>query len=372
MMHYFTPESIGIGCAQDDLSKGFSQIDEVAGLEKRLSEMMFISRFMGATTASLIPQDICSIAARILYDFLPYGSILFSLPSDFGIAPLFFSPGKGEEKARQLPNENNHENYFKKSRIDKQFQGISFAFADDGRKAVDILLPEKMGKIRMVFENLEIMNFSAALFSEIAVHFSMTLKNSLAHEKVKELATKDSLTGLFNRRVFDELLSVEMKRKELMPVSLLLVDLDDFKKINDNFGHPAGDEVLRTIGKILKEGCRGSDLVARYGGEEFAIMLPATTSSVAFDIAKRLRSRIAGTVYVFDGKAVSLTASIGIAQTSGGRSDAITQLVSRADQALYHAKKSGKNMTCIHTPKSKEIKKIQTREKMEVAWLRSA
>jgi diguanylate cyclase (GGDEF)-like protein len=158
-----------------------------------------------------------------------------------------------------------------------------------------------------------------------------------------------------------------------MPLSLLLIDLDDFKKINDTFGHPAGDKVLATFGRILREGCRGSDLVARYGGEEFAVMLPSTPSSAAFEIAQRLRSRLSATVFVFDGKNLRLTVSIGIAQTASVRNDAIVQLVSRADQALYRAKESGKDMACVYASRSPEINKRESSlRESGVAWLRSA
>ena len=365
-------ESICKGCGPEDSTSNCSQTAGVADLEKRLKEMTFVSRFMAATSASLVPYDICAIAARHLYDFAPYNSIVFSLAPEFGVKPVVFTPGKGEDGARLVSKESLSPVRFREFRIDERFKGIIFKSSDGGSKGVDMVLPDKMGRIRVIFDSLNRKEFSPALFSEVAGHFSGTLKNALAHEKVKELATKDGLTGLFNRRVFDELLSVEMKRKDLMPISLLLIDLDDFKKINDTFGHPAGDEVLATVGKIFRDGCRGADLVARYGGEEFAVMLPSTSSSVAFEIAQRLRARIAGTVFVFDGRPITLTASIGVAHTSSGRSDAIAQLVSRADQALYRAKKNGKNMTYVYTSKSMEISQRQAGRGAGVAWLRSA
>ena len=343
-----------------------NQIKEVPDLENRLKEMLFMGRFMGATSATLVPQDICSIAARILYDFIRYESVQFTVSTDFGIEPLMFSPGKVDADCQKEAAS------LCESKIDGQFQGIIFKMVKSEHKSVEIILPEKMGEISITFSNKSPNNFSAEFFSEIATHFSRILKNSLAHEKIKELATKDSLTSLFNRRVFDEILSLELNRKELMPVSLLLVDLDDFKKINDTFGHQAGDYVLATVGKILREGCRGSDMVARYGGEEFAVMLPSTTSTAAVEIARRLRVRIADMVFVFEGKPVKLTASMGIAQSSGGRIDAMSQLISRADQALYRAKKSGKNMECVSNCRTTEIAKIKPARIANSAWLRSA
>lgn len=354
------------------LSALSNQVEEVPDLENRLKEMLFMGRFMGATSTTLVPQDICSIAARTLYDFIRYESVLFMVSNDFGIEPLMFSPGKINEDCQQATEEHKEPASFNELKTDEQFQGIIFKTVKGEHKGVEILLPEKMGRISITYSNNLPNCFSAELFSEIASHFASILKNSLAHEKIKELATKDSLTSLFNRRVFDEILSVELNRKELMPVSLLLVDLDDFKKINDTFGHQAGDQVLAAVGKILREGCRGSDMVARYGGEEFAVMLPSTTSTAASEIARRLRVRIADTVFVFEGKSVKLTASMGIAQSSGGIIDAMSQLISRADQALYRAKKSGKNRECVADCRTTEITEIKPARITDSSWLKSA
>ena len=112
--------------------------------------------------------------------------------------------------------------------------------------------------------------------------------------------------------------------------------------------------MLAKFGKILRDNCRGSDLVARYGGEEFAVMLPATTSTIAFEIARRLRTRLAETTFVFDGTPARFSASIGIAYaTDTGKPGA--DLVRRADQALYRAKKGGKNRTCVYAAKPVEF-----------------
>lgn len=366
-MHSLTSERMSNGCIHGALPDSCNQVAEVADLEKRLKEMIFVSRFLAATSASLVPYDICAIAARHLFDYVPYQGIVFSLPAEFRLEPIVFTPGKGEG-GEGFADSRLSSTRFREFRIDERFKGVVFKSCTRGSKCVDMILPEKMGTIRVFFDTPGRSDVSPVLLSELAGHFARILKNALAHERVKELATKDALTGLFNRRVFDELLSVEMKRKELMPISLLLIDLDDFKRINDTFGHPAGDEVLATVGKIFRDSCRGSDLVARYGGEEFAVMLPSTSSSVAFDIAQRLRARIAATVFVFDGKHVKLTASIGAAHTTGGRNDAMAQFVSRADQALYRAKKNGKNMTYIYTSKSMEA----SQRRAGVAWLTMA
>jgi diguanylate cyclase (GGDEF)-like protein len=240
--------------------------------------------------------------------------------------------------------------------IGKGLQGAVYVVNEAGGKGFELVLPERLGVVKIHFSDFSIRHVSPTLFFEVASNFAQTLRNALSHAQLKELAMKDGLTGLFNRRVFDELLEVEIRRRQLVPISLLIIDLDDFKKVNDTFGHQAGDHVLTTVGRILREGCRGSDLVARYGGEEFAVMLPATSTAVAFDIAQRLRSRIASTTFVFAGQHLKMTASIGLASTGGSGKDALTHLISRADQALYRAKKAGKNTTYVHAARTIELK----------------
>lgn len=339
--------------------------DTIADLKQQLNEAVFLGRFIGAISASLDPNDICAIASRWLYDYVPYLRIVFALSPELGLTTLTYSPGtaKGAEfdpsAADKLPGFSPEE--FKSAR------NLSMVSLFDGGircRRYSLELPDRMGYIVVYFDELNLASFSASFLNNVAENVSHALKNAREHNKVKELAMRDALTGLFNRRVFDEMLDIEGKRLELMPLSLLIIDLDNFKKINDSFGHPAGDQVLARFGKILRDNCRGSDLVARYGGEEFAVMLPTTSSSIAFDIAQRLRSRLAETTFVFDEQQVRLTASIGIAYTADTGKTA-ADLVQRADQALYRAKKSGKNRTCVYATKPVEVvKKEAVRKKV--------
>lgn len=347
------------------------KMPDVAALEQQLKEANFISRFMAAISSSLDPHDICAIASRHLYDFAPFNRIVFCLSSEFGLPSLVIAPGKSED-GRDVLVTGPATARCKGFKIDDMLQGSLYIDPETGGTGIRLVLPDELGRVQVVFSAIDRQCYTSSVLSEVMAHFAQTLKNALTHVKVKEMAMKDSLTGLFNRRVFDELLAVEVRRKELLPISLLLIDLDDFKRVNDTYGHPAGDEVLATVGRILREGTRGSDLVARYGGEEFAIMLPATTAATAFEIAQRLRSRLASTLFVFNGQHLKLTASIGISYTSGAKTDSIPQIVSRADQALYRAKKSGKNMSYIYTCKSVALNKKPEVGESAFAWLRTA
>lgn len=155
------------------------------------------------------------------------------------------------------------------------------------------------------------------------------------------LSMRDGLTGLFNHTYFYQQLDMEARRhvRYGTAVSLLLIDIDDFKKVNDTFGHQEGDRVLAAMGRKLTGAARDSDICCRYGGEEFAVILPLTGSHEAGAIAARLRTELAEMLH--DGR-TSATVSIGVA-TCGEKITTSRELVKKADEALYRAKHSGKN-----------------------------
>lgn len=157
---------------------------------------------------------------------------------------------------------------------------------------------------------------------------------------LEELAATDALTGLSNRRIFDESVvsAVAFAARHHHPLSLVMIDVDHFKSFNDNFGHPTGDEVLRSLAEVLKLGCRVHDVVARYGGEEFALILPATGGCASVAVCDRLRQTVASRRWSHR----PVTASFGVATTGHPASDA-TRLIWEADKALYHSKARGRN-----------------------------
>lgn len=165
-----------------------------------------------------------------------------------------------------------------------------------------------------------------------------------AHKQLEELASTDALTGLHNRRFLLERLEEEVKRVRRYgpPLSLLLLDVDHFKKTNDRLGHPAGDEVLKSISRALKSFARETDLVARHGGEEFAILLPSTDEQGARTVAERVRQEIERLEIVWEGKTIPARVSLGVTALEG-EDDTAEQMVSRADQSLYAAKETGRN-----------------------------
>jgi two-component system, cell cycle response regulator len=156
----------------------------------------------------------------------------------------------------------------------------------------------------------------------------------------QRLAVTDSLTGLYNRRFVNERLGDPDRGHQPGPVSVLIIDLDHFKQINDTYGHLHGDTVLREAAARITAACRAGDVAARWGGEEFLILLPGTDEADAALIAEHVRQEIAGTPVILSETAVTVTASIGVASGPYATDD---PLVSHADQALYEAKRTGRN-----------------------------
>jgi diguanylate cyclase (GGDEF)-like protein len=168
-----------------------------------------------------------------------------------------------------------------------------------------------------------------------------------ANEVLEQLSITDGLTKLHNHRFFQEHLGREIKRVDRSgePLSLLMMDIDDFKQLNDHFGHQAGDELLVGLAGILNQSMRDSDLVARYGGEEFAVLAANTDLTGAANLGEKIRTAVAEAAFIVGDsmRPTRMTISIGVAQYRGSRK----QLFRRADRALYHAKSEGKD--CVVT-----------------------
>ncbi|MDX5332855.1 MAG: diguanylate cyclase [Gammaproteobacteria bacterium] len=178
------------------------------------------------------------------------------------------------------------------------------------------------------------------LEQEVAIR---TQELRTAKEQAENLARTDELTGINNRRAFYDygMRALEIAHRHRHPVSLLMMDLDHFKEINDSFGHAAGDALLVAVSEIVREAVRGTDILGRLGGEEFGIVLPHTELGAARDLAEKLRATIARLELRHEGEFLSVTASIGVAECR--YDDNLDTLISRADGALYAAKREGRN-----------------------------
>lgn len=182
-------------------------------------------------------------------------------------------------------------------------------------------------------------------------------------DRLEEATLTDALTGLGNRRLFDLRLEEEVRRaaRYHRPVSLLIIDLDRFKRINDQFGHLTGDRVLRTVARVVRDSFRDIDVVCRYGGEEIAVILPDTSIEEATQLAERARARVASAPLPIEGASEVLTISVGLAGSTPEREPHAYVLTALADAALYRAKREGRNrcQVSLDEPIGNELHRVR-------------
>jgi diguanylate cyclase (GGDEF)-like protein len=178
----------------------------------------------------------------------------------------------------------------------------------------------------------------------IANQVASSLENAKMYKQMETMATTDGLTGLLNHRTFQERLSDLLSRAERhgLKLAIILTDIDHFKKVNDTYGHPVGDQVIKRVAKVLESSVRKIDIAARYGGEELAVVLEGADAAGALQLAERIRQDVAKQVMQSEKGPFSVTLSLGIAACPEDGTDK-KQLIERADQALYMAKHSGRN-----------------------------
>jgi len=204
------------------------------------------------------------------------------------------------------------------------------------------LQEDNAAQLAMLLHELDIKNLE--LEKEIAERKKAEEKLKESEERFKNLSITDQLTGLYNRRHMIEMAEKEVKAcaEVERPLSFILMDIDDFKNFNDNYGHAAGDVVLESIGKRIKESIRYTDRAFRYGGEEFLVILPGTEGSKAASVAEKIRKTVAAEKYYpLEGPPVQKTMSFGVAQFIQG--EPLEKVLKRADDNMYKSKIRGKN-----------------------------
>ena len=203
-----------------------------------------------------------------------------------------------------------------------------------------------LGLVSVARRGREFSSTERELFGYLAAQAAVSIENVGLHETVQRQAVTDELTGLFNHRRFQEAMESEAERARRFSqdLGLVMLDIDDFKKVNDTYGHQQGDMVLAEVARILRESSREIDAPARYGGEELAVVLPQTDLEGAYNLAERVRSGIAGLELPLPDRngTLRVTASLGVAALPHGEGEP-RDLLARADAALYEAKRSGKN-----------------------------
>lgn len=239
----------------------------------------------------------------------------------------------------------------------RSFCATNFKMSD---AASDQLLQEIAGKTKEVVSLFEVNIGAAADYEGILKKANealveLTLQSQMhatqlqeQNQVLKQQATTNALTGLNNRAAFDQALAEQCKIAQLekKPLTLLLLDVDKFKSVNDRFGHQAGDRILQATARILRGNTRETDLIARYGGEEFVVVLPATDADTAHGICERIVAAFQSTGHPIGSEHARVTISIGCATHGAQLSFAnVTEFVKAADQALYTAKLRGRNQS---------------------------
>lgn len=212
-----------------------------------------------------------------------------------------------------------------------------------------LMLEERvLGSFLLGFRNTGPDDYEKRILEILANQACIAISNAFLFEQVKRMATTDGLTGVYNHRYFQEKFTKILLRAERYgeKFSLMLLDIDFFKKVNDTYGHPVGDIVLKKVAEILSSIARKVDIVARYGGEEFAIICVNEDKKNALKLAERLRKEIEETVIIFEGGKLKVTASMGVASYPEDGIDK-PSIIEKADKALYEAKHSGRNRVVL-------------------------
>ncbi len=269
---------------------------------------------------------------------------------DWGFTPLVAKSG---EQALEIVNTDNPPHLLI---IDWSMPGMSgpelcktLRKRDDGQFFYILMLTGKEGN-EAIIEAMEsgADDFLSKPFDHRVLKVRLAAGSRIVRleQTLNQLASRDSLTQCWNRRMIDELLSaaVAESRRKNSPLSVMVLDIDHFKQVNDNYGHAAGDVALKHMVSILNTNLREYDQVGRYGGEEFVIILPSTDKNSAWGVAERIRSSLQyQPAPLENGDSISMTVSIGITQFDSQRDESRQSLFDRADKALYSAKQSGRN-----------------------------
>jgi len=346
---------------------------EITTEQVRLAEELLVSNkelqlrneFSEILTKSLDLEEILGAAVKRLVEWSDFDAGALYVPKDDfiemraheGISKVFSKkmkripigkelPGLAAQRKRTVVSEN--------AQLD--IRAWTDIFIKDRLKAT-ISLPiiakgELQGVLTLISKKAYKLNSREIKFLEsITDQMAVVMENAKLHQKTIKLSRTDNLTGLFNSRYFEEILQRQLnwaKRKNLV-FSVLMLDIDDIKRINDMYGHDSGDLVLRKFAQVLRNNLRETDFYARYGGDEFVVLLPDTDEDMAKTVAGKIKKELSmTTIFGFEDSPM-ITSSIGIAIFPRAASTMVS-LIKAADLAMYRAKQDGKNKICVFEP----------------------
>lgn len=332
-------------------------------LSRKNDILSFIVSFMERATESLDPIDILRVAQSELSALLPVRAVNAACWKQTGDnaleASLFLTAPH---------NDTSHDKWVElmlgsaEKLSGKSVAGyqIDYLTKENGQTNLKpetgktMILPLRaggkvVGSIALLAENtLSLGKDQVQILRSAMQHLALALRNAMRYHEVRQHADFDGLTRVYNRRHFEIRLREELDRhsRYTTPMSLMMLDIDHFKAINDTYGHQTGDEVLKELAEILRDTVRSTDYVARYGGEEFVIILPHTTEEQGMRLAERIREKIASRPFIHENKTLNVTVSAGVASLHPHALENTANLMKEADQALYFAKANGRNLVC--------------------------
>ena len=209
--------------------------------------------------------------------------------------------------------------------------------------------------VDLICDDVQLKNEMATLDQRVRLVEKENVELSMKNRALADVSSRDVLTGLYTRWYVMDKIEAELNRalRHGSQMSLLMMDIDHFRQVNETYGHQAGDHVLQTIGHVIKDSCRVYDVPGRYGGEEFCLMLPEIKIDRTIPVAERIRRRVEETVIPANGHSIRVTISVGIAALESVPGEAVFgagSLIDRADRALYQAKERGRNRAELWSP----------------------
>ncbi len=327
-------------------------------LESRLAEIFFTHEFFKALTSFTSVDDVCSLIVDGCNGILGAEiSCVYLFNREDWTLDLRAAQGRPQYEFRlRVPiSETILGHAYREGPInesDVSHDATSTAWAlDPGTVSSQAAVPLRAGEnvfgvmIMAASSPRELSAVEMERLEVLGSQASLSLQNALLHEELERLSVTDRLTELYNHGYFKQRLEEEFQRSVRFghPLSLIMIDIDDFKEFNDSFGHPRGDRVLKSVSSVIRGNLRDMDIAARYGGEEFVVLLPETECDGATMVAERIRAEVEHVRYeIADSVEVSRTVSIGVATYPGAVESALS-LLEMADAAMYRGKRAGKN-----------------------------